>query len=66
MAHHFTKNTVAATFWCTVCHAATEHHVLGGRRAGCKVCEARQVAEKAERERVAAERKAEPVQQSLF
>jgi hypothetical protein len=50
--HHFTKNTVSATYWCTVCYAATEHHVLGGRRAGCKVCEARQAAEKAERDAI--------------
>ena len=39
MTEFLTKNTVSATFWCKVCREAREHHVLGGRKAGCKVCE---------------------------
>lgn len=50
MTEFLTKNTVSATFWCKQCHAATEHQVLGGRKAGCTVCMARQAEEQAARD----------------
>jgi hypothetical protein len=54
MTEFLTKNTVSATFWCTVCRAPTEHQVFGGRKAGCTVCLARLAAEKAERDAIPA------------
>ena len=53
MPHHFTKNTVSATFWCKPCGKPTVHYVFDGRRGGCKECIAK-------REREAAERESEP------
>jgi hypothetical protein len=50
MAHHFTKSTVEATFWCPKCHAATRHNVHCGRRGGCIPCLKKLDDEKAARE----------------
>lgn len=50
MPHHFTKNTVSATFWCSKCGKPTVHYVLDGRRGGCHVCIAKREAEKDARE----------------
>lgn len=49
MSHHFSKNTVEATFWCLKCHAATRHKVLGGRRGPCIDCLEKLDKEKANR-----------------
>jgi ferredoxin len=38
MPHHFTKNTVEASFWCAKCHGVTLHNVHCGRRGACQVC----------------------------
>jgi hypothetical protein len=40
MSEHYTKATVEVSEWCKKCHKSTPHRVLGGRLAGCKVCEA--------------------------
>jgi hypothetical protein len=40
MPHHFTKNTVEATFWCAKCHRETLHTVHDGRRGSCLICRA--------------------------
>jgi hypothetical protein len=52
MSEFLNKNTVSATFWCTVCRAASVHQVFGGRKAGCMVCLARLEMEKAERDAI--------------
>jgi hypothetical protein len=38
MPHHFTKNTVEATFWCNTCFRNTSHRIDDGRRGPCLVC----------------------------
>jgi len=38
MAEHFTKTTVEASVWCSVCSKATMHFIVDGRRGSCKVC----------------------------
>lgn len=43
MPHHFTKNTVEASFWCAKCYKDTMHRVDGGRRGPCLVCGAEQL-----------------------
>lgn len=36
--HHFTKNTVAAQYWCNKCNANTMHRVDDGRISYCLIC----------------------------
>jgi len=38
MSEHYTKNTLAASCWCKVCHKETLHRVDGGRRGPCLDC----------------------------
>lgn len=38
MPHHFTKNTISASFWCNKCGKETEHRVDNGRRGPCIPC----------------------------
>lgn len=38
MPEHFTKGTVAASFWCKKCAKPTMHRVDTGRRGPCLVC----------------------------
>jgi hypothetical protein len=38
-SQHYTKSTVQASAWCTRCRQMTVHQVLGGKLAGCKVCQ---------------------------
>jgi hypothetical protein len=38
MPHHFTKNTIQASFWCKKCAKDTLHRVDGGRRGPCLAC----------------------------
>ena len=40
MTEHYSKATVEVSEWCKKCHKFTPHRVLGGKLAGCKVCEA--------------------------
>ena len=38
MPHHFTKNTVEASFYCAPCGKDTPHRVDSGRRGPCLTC----------------------------
>lgn len=38
MPHHFTKNTVSASFWCNKCGKETLHRIDGNRRGPCYTC----------------------------
>lgn len=67
MAHHFTKNTVSATFWCTPCGKPTVHYVFDGRRGGCQECIAKREVEAAKREAEKTEAEQQPpAQGTLF
>ena len=62
MSQHYTKATVEASEYCSVCGKQTVHLVFDGRRGGCTACIARRDEEKTARE-------AEPpvaVQEKLF
>lgn len=38
MTEHFTKNTVAASFYCSRCEMFTMHRIDGGRKGPCLNC----------------------------
>ena len=66
MPHHFTKNTVSATFWCTKCNGPTVHMVMGGRRGPCVPCMEKQQAESAARKAAAEAEPPAAKQMGLF
>ena len=38
MPEHYTRNTVAASFWCNKCGKETMHRIDGTRRGPCLDC----------------------------
>lgn len=43
MPHHFTKNTIEASFFCAKCMKDTPHRIDNGRRGPCLTCMALQL-----------------------